>query len=48
VINAAIVLLAARIVPGFHVDGFGWALAFSVVMWLVQGLLTRIDGDTKA
>ena len=47
VINAAMVLLAARIVPGFHVDGFWWALAFSVVMWLVQGLLRALDGGGK-
>lgn len=43
VINAAMVMLAARIVPGFTVDGFWWALAFSVVMWAVQGLLQRLD-----
>lgn len=48
VINAVMVLLAARIVPGFTVDGFWWALAFSVVMSLVQSLLTRIDGDSRA
>ena len=48
VINAAMVLLAAKIIPGFTVDGFWWALAFSVVMSLVQGLLTRIDGDPRA
>jgi putative membrane protein len=48
VINAAMVLLAAKIVPGFTVNGFWWALAFSVVMSLVQGLLTRLDGDAKA
>ncbi len=45
VINAAMVLLAARIVPGFSVDGFWWALAFSVVMWIVQGILQQLDGD---
>lgn len=43
VINAAMVMLAARIVPGFTVDSFWWALAFSVVMWAVQGLLERLD-----
>lgn len=43
VINAAMVLLAARIVPGFHVEGFWWALAFSVVQWLVQGFLSSFD-----
>ncbi|MBK9421568.1 MAG: phage holin family protein [Flavobacteriales bacterium] len=44
VINAAMVLLAARIVPGFSVDGFWWALAFSVVMWAVQSVLYALDG----
>lgn len=47
VINAGMVLLAARIVPGFTVDGFWWALAFSVVMWLVQSVLLAIDGGEK-
>lgn len=43
VINAAMVMLAARIVPGFTVNGFWWALIFSVVMWAVQSLLFRLD-----
>lgn len=47
VINAAMVLLAARIVPGFTVDGFWWALAFSVVMWAVQSLLLALDGGSR-
>lgn len=47
VINAAMVLLAAKIVPGFTVDGFWWALAFSVVMWLVQSVLYALDGERK-
>lgn len=47
VINAGMVLLAARIVPGFTVDGFLWALAFSVVMWLVQSALLAIDGGEQ-
>lgn len=42
VINALLVLLAARIVPGFHVDGFWWALAFSVVLSLVNTLLGNL------
>lgn len=36
VINALLVLLTSRIVPGFQVDGFWWALAFSVVLTLVN------------
>lgn len=47
VINAAMVLLAARIVPGFQVAGFWWALAFSVVMWAVQSVLMAIDGGDR-
>ena len=32
VINGLIILLADGIVPGFDVDGFGWALLFSIVL----------------
>jgi putative membrane protein len=32
VINALIVLLAAGIVPGFAVNGFWWALLFSIIL----------------
>jgi len=47
VINAAMVMLAARIVPGFTVNGFWWALAFSVVMWAVQSILLKLDGGEQ-
>src|SRR5690606_39282938 len=47
VINAAMVMLAARIVPGFVVNGFWWALAFSVLMWAVQSMLLALDGGDK-
>ena len=47
VINAAMVMLAARIVPGFVVNGFWWALAFSVVMWAVQSALLKLDGGEE-
>ena len=42
VINALLVLLAARIVPGFRVDGFWWALLFSIVLSLVNTLLGNL------
>lgn len=45
VINAVIVLLADRIVPGFQVDGFWWAIGFSLVLSFVQGVLQAFDGD---
>lgn len=37
VINALMVLLASVVVPGFRVDGFWWALLFSVILSLVNG-----------
>lgn len=36
VINALLILLTSKIVPGFQVDGFWWAVAFSVVLTLVN------------
>lgn len=38
VINAAIILLAGNLVPGFLVDGFWWALGFSVVLTIVNAI----------
>jgi len=32
VINAVIVLIAGKLVPGFEVNGFWWALIFSIVL----------------
>lgn len=42
VINALIILLVSQIVPGFRVDGFWWALLFSVILSIVNGLLFTI------
>lgn len=39
VINALMVLLAAEIVTGFIVDGFWWALLFSLILSLINSLL---------
>jgi putative membrane protein len=41
VINALLVLLVSRIVPGFHVLGFWWALLFSLVVSLISALFQR-------
>lgn len=43
VINAALVLLASRIVPGFEVAGFWWALLFSFVVSLVSSFLHSLE-----
>lgn len=44
VINAGMVLLAAKIVPGFVVESFWWALGFSILLSIVQGFLNALDG----
>ncbi len=45
VINAWVILLVDELVPGFHVDNFSWALAFSVILWVINSLF---DDLTKA
>jgi putative membrane protein len=42
VINAIIILLADYLVPGFSVDGFLWALVFSLVLSLIEAILDAI------
>jgi len=39
VINALLIMLTDSLVPGFTVDGFWWALLFSLVLSLVSGVL---------
>lgn len=43
IINASLVLLAAKIVEGFSVDGFWWALVFSLIMSLVNSFIHHRD-----
>lgn len=47
VINIIIILLAANIVKGFHVDGWLSALFFSIAMAIVTYLLELIIGTNK-
>ncbi len=43
VVNAFFILLASNLVEGFVVNGFWWALAFSVTLGLVSWFLHLID-----
>lgn len=45
VINALMVLLVAKIVPGFAVRGFWWALLFSLVVSVVTSFLNAIAAE---
>jgi putative membrane protein len=47
VINAIIILIADSIVPGFVVDGFWWALLFSLVLSLLNALLSDLNKNQK-
>jgi len=42
VINAALVLLASKVVHGFEVKGFWWAMLFSIVLSIIQYILNKI------
>jgi len=42
VINALIIMIAGSWVRGFVVDGFWWALIFSIILSLISSLLEKI------
>lgn len=42
VINALLILLVSNLMPGFTVDSFWWALAFSLVLSLVGSFLNSL------
>ena len=46
VINAAMILLASKLITEFHVSGFWWALLFSLILSLVTSVLNAFVGNT--
>lgn len=42
VINALLVILVTRIVPGFQVENFWWALSFSLILSIVTSFLNAL------
>jgi putative membrane protein len=40
VIDALLIMLVSALVPGFKVAGFWWAVAFSIVLTIVAGILS--------
>lgn len=42
VLNAVIVLLVSKLVPGFIVDGFLWALVFSILLSFINTILSHL------
>lgn len=47
VINALIIIFAEKLVSGFQVDGFWWALLFSIILSLCTGILNVLFGVNK-
>ncbi|SFU50846.1 putative membrane protein [Pustulibacterium marinum] len=48
VINAFIILFADGLIDGFAVDGFWWALIFSLLLSFLQSLFTSGLDDEKS
>ena len=47
VINAFIIMLADKLVDGFSVRNFWWALLFSIVLSIVNGILSRLGRSSR-
>lgn len=47
VINALIILLVEAIIPGFRVDGFWWALAFSLILSIFNSMFSEFAKDKQ-
>ena len=47
VINAAIILFVDNLVGGFHVEGFWWALLFSLILSIFNSLFNDLAGKRK-
>ncbi len=45
IINGFLIILVDRLVPGFEVASFLWAIAFSLVLSIVSGLLHLVTPD---
>jgi len=46
-INAIIILMVDYFVPGFSVDGFWWALAFSLILSVFNSMFSDLTKDSK-
>jgi putative membrane protein len=47
VINAAIILLASKLIDGFYVNGIWWALLFSLLLSFLQSILFSFLKEDK-
>jgi putative membrane protein len=47
VINALMIMLTDSLTPGFYVDGFWWALAFSLILSILNSLFADLTKEKK-
>lgn len=47
VINALMILLTSSLVPGFEVDGFWWAVLYSILISVIHLLTLRVFGPRR-
>jgi putative membrane protein len=47
VINGGIILLTDKLINGFEVKGFWWALLFSFILSITTGILNAIAGNKQ-
>lgn len=47
IINALIILMVDYFVPGFSVDGFWWALAFSLILSVFNSMFSDLTKESK-
>ena len=47
VVNTLIVLLASKFVSGFSIDGFWWALLFSIILSLVTSTIDKKEKEDR-
>jgi putative membrane protein len=47
VINALMILLVSWLVPAFQVDGFWWALAFSLILSVFNSIFSEFTDKKK-
>jgi putative membrane protein len=47
VVNALVVMLASRFVDGFSIDGFWWALLFSLILSIITSAIDKKEEDKE-
>jgi putative membrane protein len=47
VLNALVVMLASKFVEGFRIDGFWWALLFSLILSIITSAIDKKEEDKE-